>query len=128
MRNVSPTVFHNHFHHEWNIGGQRRQNVILVDDFDIGIGLNICTGDRARLVGIDRQHSSVVTVVLDNQSFDVEDDFSNVFQDPGDGGKLVLCTPDLDLGDGTSFQNGRGELGEGCYRSSLQNRVQMVPP
>ena len=39
--NIAAAVFDDHFHHERHVVGQRGDDVVLVDDLDVGIGLDI---------------------------------------------------------------------------------------
>ncbi len=101
---VAATVLDDHFHHERHVVGQRGQHVAFVDDFDVGIGLNIGTGEHAGLVGFERDHASCFAVIPNHQAFDIQNDLGDVFQDTGDRCEFVLGTTNLDLSDGTAHQ------------------------
>ena len=45
---VAAAVLDDHFHHERHVVGQRGEHVVLVDDLDVGIGLDVGAGDQRR--------------------------------------------------------------------------------
>ncbi len=71
------------------------------------VDLDVGTGDRPLRRLVDRNHSSLVGVLLDDQRFDVEHHVCGVFEQSWGGGKLVLSTANFDLRDRTAFQAGQ---------------------
>ena len=106
-RDVAAAIFDDHFHHERDVVGQRRDHMVLVDDIDIGIGLDIGAGDHARRVFLDGDDARRLAMILDDQRLDVEDDVGHVFEHAGNGGEFVLGAADLDLRDRAAFQAGQ---------------------
>ena len=104
---TAATVFNDHFDHQVDVFGQRRNHVILVDDFNIGIRLNVATRDHACFIGFNRDHTSRFAVVAYNKTLHVQDDLSDVFDDTGNRSEFVLSTTDLDLSNSTAHQAGK---------------------
>src|SRR6185295_25082 len=86
-RNIAAAVFHDHFHHEGDVVREGGQDVPLVDNLHVGIGLDIGTSDEAGGVLFDGDDAGGVAVVLDHQGLHVEDDFGHVLKHPLDSGE-----------------------------------------
>ncbi len=104
---VPAAVFHDHLHDEFIIAGQRGQHVFLVDHLDVAIGLDIRAGHGPCHVFFHANDFRRLTVVLDDQGFDIQHDIGDIFHDTFDGREFVLSPLDAQLRDGAAFQAGQ---------------------
>jgi len=79
---VAATVLHDHFHHEGNIVGERRQHVHLLM---ISTSASVArrAGDQPRLILFHGDHPCRFAMILHHERFDVQHDVRDVLGTPG---------------------------------------------
>src|SRR5262249_45627481 len=103
---VAAAVFDRHLHHEGHVIGQRGDDVLGVDDFDMLVGGNIRALDSTCPVAFDADRLGLLTGVLHHQALDVQDDVRDVLDDAGNGANFVLNPLDLNARDGAPLEAG----------------------
>src|SRR5581483_10567717 len=100
---VAAAALEAHFHVKLAAFGDRRDVDALVEDLDVGVGLDHAAGDNARLVGAQVDGFRTFPVELEGNLLEVQDHVGGVFDDSGDRLELVQNAFDLDGGDGRAF-------------------------
>ena len=80
---------------------------VLIQDFNIVVGLDVAGRDFALAGGININRLHAVTVHLKDDALDVQDDLSDILLHTGDCGKLMLDARDLDGGRSGTRQRGK---------------------
>src|SRR5690606_8408505 len=106
------------------IGRQVGDQVIAIDDFDIVIQLDIGSGNRARALLHQAQGHFITAVQLDGDTFEVEQDFDDIFLHALDGAVLVEHAVDLSLDHGAARhggqQNATQRVAQGVAETALE--------
>src|SRR5581483_9698831 len=79
---------------------------VLIEHFDVGIGLNHAAGDYTWLLGTQINGLGALAAELERHLLQVEDEIGRVFNHSGDGLKLVQHAFDFDRGDGRALDRG----------------------
>jgi hypothetical protein len=95
-RYVAATALHAHLHVELAVVGHRRNVRIGLEDFDVGIGLDVASLDLTWLVDPQIERLGGIDVHLQGHLFQVEDDVGRVLDNARDGRELVEHTVNLD--------------------------------
>ncbi len=98
--------------------------MIAIDDFDIVIQLDIGSGNSARALLHQAQGHFITAVQLDGDTFEVEQDFDDIFLHALDGAVLVEHTVDLSLDHSAAGhggqQNTTQRVAQGVAKTTLE--------
>src|SRR5690606_30082308 len=111
-------------HVDRTVGRQIGDQVIAIDDFDIVIQLDIGSGNSARALLHQAQGHFITAVQLDGDTFEVEQDFDDIFLHALDGAVLVEHTVDLGLDHSAAGhggqQNTTQRVAKGVAKTTLE--------
>lgn len=88
-------------------------DLVGVDNGDVGVGLNVGGGHGAFAVDANLEGDRVALGADEEHFFQVKHDVSDVFDDAVDALKLVVHTLDFDRGDGRAFDGGQEDAAQG---------------
>src|SRR5438874_10421241 len=100
---VAAAALEPHFHIDLAAFADGGDVNIFVENLDVGISFDHAGGDDAGLAGAQVQRLGALTVQLEGNLLEVEDDIGSVLNHAGNGLELVQHAFDLDGGDGRAF-------------------------
>ena len=100
---VAAAALQAHFHIELAAFADGGDVDVLVEHFDIGVGLDHAGGDHARLIGAQVDCLGRVARELERNLLQVQDDVGRVFNYAGDRLEFVQHAFNLDGGNGRAF-------------------------
>src|SRR5947209_1654593 len=102
-RDVAASALEAHLHVELAAFGDSRNVNVLVEDLDVAISLDHAGGHNARLVRLQVDRLRSVTIELERDLLQVQDDVGGVFDHSADGLELVQHALDLHGGNRRAF-------------------------
>ena len=106
-RDVAAPALQAHLHVELAAFADGGDVHVLVENFDVAIGLDHPRGDYPGLVGAQINGLGTIAVQLERNLLEVEDDVSGVFNHALYGLELVQHALNLDRGDGSALDRGQ---------------------
>ena len=125
---VAAAALEAHFHIELAAFADGGDVDVLVEHFDVGVGLDHAGGDHSRLIGAQVDRFRRVTGQLERNLLEVEDDVGGVFDHPGDRLELVQHAFDFHRGDGCAFDGRKQHAPQARCRWWCRSRVQTAAP
>src|SRR5581483_8632746 len=122
--NVPASALEAHFHLNASAFADRGNVHILVEDFNVSVGLDHAAGHDPRLVYFEIDCLRSFAVQLEGDLFQVEDNIGRIFDHAGNRLKLVQHAFNLDRSDGCALDRGKQHaaqrVADGGAKSALK--------
>ena len=124
LRDVSAAGVEGQLHVEAIVLTNGADMMLGVEHFQIGICLDIASLDLSGTNDVDHDGLGTLGVQLCNDTLNIQNNFSNIFHNTGDGRKLMKNAVDLDAGNSNTRQRAQQNSSQGITQRRTESSFQ----